>query len=192
MIFAFSACASKHPHPEKWSEEEVKSWFDKKDWLSGWQVKPDVSVNKRSLAVYYYNNPQRWQQAFQFLKTANLNELSSGRQELDGKHLYISVDAYISKDKNETRYESHRKYIDIQYIIEGEEQMGLTTLDKVKVTEPYNGEKDIAFYAFDGGDYIKATPDNFLVFFPEDVHRPMIKLNENTKVKKIVVKIEVD
>jgi len=192
MIFAFCACTSKHPHPEKWSEEEVKSWFDKKDWLNGWQVKPDSSVNKRSLAVYYYNNPQRWQQAFQFLKTANLNELSAGRQELDGKHLYISVDEYISKDKSETRYESHRKYIDIQYIIEGEEQMGLTTLEKVEVTEPYNEEKDIVFYAFDGGDFIKATPDNFLIFFPEDAHRPMIKLNENTKVKKIVVKIEID
>lgn len=80
-----------------------------------------------------------------------------GKQELEGEHLFVSVDNYTTKYKNETRYDSHRKYIDIQYIIEGKELMGLTTLDNVKITEPYNKEKDITFYKFDEGKYISDT-----------------------------------
>ena len=115
-----------------------------------------------------------------------------GKQELDGENLFVSIDEYTTMDKSETCYESHKKYIDIQYIIEGEELIGLTTLDKVKVTEPYNEGKDIAFYEFEGGEYIKVTPENFVVFFSEDLHRPMMKVDENSNVRKIVVKILID
>lgn len=192
MIIAFSACSTKQINPEKWSDEEVNSWFEKQEWLGGWRVQPDASVNKRSLAIHYHKNTRHWDQAFRFLKTADLKNMPLGKQELEGVHLFVSVDDYTTKNKNKTRYESHKKYIDIQYVIEGEELMGLTTLDKVEVTEPYNEEKDITFYSFEGGNYIKATPENFVVFFPEDVHRPVMKVNENSRVKKIVVKILIE
>ncbi|MCG6188282.1 YhcH/YjgK/YiaL family protein [Maribellus maritimus] len=189
MIFAFSACTPKQEDPENWTNEQVDEWFEKKEWLNGWGVKPDESINKRSFAIDYFKNKKHWDQAFQFLKSSDLINLPVGRQDLEGDHLYISVDEYTTKDKKDTRYESHRKYIDIQYVIEGEEMMGLTTLDKVEITEPYNEEKDIAFYSFDGGEYIKATPENFVLFFPEDAHRPMMEAGANSKVKKIVVKV---
>jgi YhcH/YjgK/YiaL family protein len=192
MIIAFSACTSKHSNPETWTDEEVNNWFEKKEWLGGWDVQPDPSVNRRTLAELYFKNPERWDQAFHFLKTTNLKELPLGKQELDGPRLFVSTDEYVTKDKADTRYESHQKYVDIQYVIEGEELMGITTLDKVTVTEPYNEEKDIAFYAFEGGEYLKVTPASFVIFFPEDVHRPVMKVTENTKVKKIVVKILID
>jgi YhcH/YjgK/YiaL family protein len=70
--------------------------------------------------------------------------------------------------------------------------MGITTLDKVEVDEPYDSEKDLAFYKYEGGDYVKATPENFMIFFPEDVHRPSIKVDENVPVKKGVVKILIE
>jgi YhcH/YjgK/YiaL family protein len=186
-----TACTTKQANPEKWTNEEVNSWFQKKDWLNGWQVQPDESINKRSLAIQYFKNKKHWDQAFTFLKNSDLKNLPLGKQELDGDSLYVSVDEYITKDKEDTRFESHRKYIDIQYIIEGEEMMGLAPLDKVEseVVEPYNAEKDIAFYQFDGGEYITATPKNFVLFFPTDAHRPTMKVDENMKIRKIVVKV---
>ena len=192
IVLASVACSNNKTNPEKWTDEDVNTWFEKQEWLGGWNVQPDASVNKRSFAIYYHNNPRHWDQAFKFLKTANLKEIPLGKQELEGEHLFVSVDDYTTKDKSETRYESHKKYIDIQYVIEGEELMGLTTLDKVEITEPYNEEKDIAFYEFEGGDYIKATPGNFVLFFPEDVHRPVMKANENSRVRKIVVKVLIE
>jgi len=192
FIMTTTSCSEKNINPAKWSDDEVNSWFDKKEWLEGWNISPDASVNKRNFAIYYHKNPRHWQQAFQFLKTANLKELPLGKQELEGEHLFISVAEYFGKQKSEVLFESHKKYVDIQYVIQGEEIMGLTTLDKVTVKDPYNEEKDIAFYDFDGGEYLKATPENFFLFFPEDVHRPSITTGDSILVKKIVVKVMVE
>jgi YhcH/YjgK/YiaL family protein len=193
VIFIMTiSCSEKKVDPTKWSDEEVNTWFETKDWLAGWSVSPDASINKRNFAEYYHKNPRHWQQAFQFLKSADLKSLPLGKQELEGEHLFVSVAEYYGKQKPDALYESHKNYIDIQYVIEGEELIGLTTLDKVKVREPYNAEKDIAFYDFEGGDYLKATPGNFFLFFPEDVHRPSITTGDSVLVKKIVVKIFID
>ena len=78
-------------------------------------------------------------------------------------------------------------------MIEGEEFIGLTTLDKVyKITKPYAKESDIAFYECDSGEDLKATPNNFMIFFPEDLHRPGIKVSNNSKVRKVVVKVLIE
>ena len=192
VIMAATACSEKNPDPSKWTEDEVNSWYEKKEWLGGWNVQPDASVNKRNFAIYYHKNPRHWQQAFQFLRTANLKELPLGKQELEGEHLFINVQEYYGKQKPDALYESHKKYVDIQYVIEGEEIMGLTTLDKVAVKELYSEEKDIAFYDFEGGRFLKATPENFFLFFPEDVHRPSITTGDSILIKKIVVKVMVE
>jgi YhcH/YjgK/YiaL family protein len=192
IILTTVSCGNQGTDPAKWTDEEVNDWFNKKEWLAGWNVSPDASINKRSFAVHYYKNPKHWDQAFQFLSGADLKNMPLGKQELEGKHLFASIDEYTTKDKENTRYESHKKYIDIQYIIQGEEMMGVSKLDKLKVTEPYNPETDLAFYSYEGGNYVTATPDNFVVFFPEDGHRPMMEASVNSKVKKIVVKILIE
>lgn len=189
---ATTACSEKNTNPEKWTDDEVKTWFDKKEWLGGWNIVPDASINKRTFTVQYHKNPRHWDQAFHFLKSANLKELPLGKQELEGEHLFVSVQEYFGKQKSDALYESHKNYIDIQYIIEGDEIMGLTTLDKVVIKEPYNKEKDITFYDFEGGDYLEATPKKFFVFFPEDVHRPSITTGDSVLIKKIVVKILIE
>lgn len=192
LILSTMSCSNTNTNPKKWSEEKVNQWFEKQEWLAGWQVSPDASINKRSFANHYYKNPRHWDQAFQFLTSADLKNMPLGKQKLEGEHLFVSVDEYTTKSKSETKYESHKKYIDIQYIIDGEELIGLATLDKVKITEPYDSSRDIIFYEYDGGNYVKTTPNNFVIFFPEDAHRPMMKLNDNLKVRKIVVKIMIE
>ena len=187
------SCSNSKSNPERWTDNEVNAWFEKQEWLGGWNVQPDASVDKRSLAINYFKNRRYWDEAFQYLKNTDLRALPvSDKHELDGKHILVAVSEYTTRDKSETRYESHRKYIDIQHIIKGEELIGLTTQDKAKITIPYSEEKDIAFYQFEGGKYLKATPENFMIFFPKDLHRPMLKVNENARVKKIVIKILIE
>lgn len=192
IILTTAGCSNNKTNPEKWTNEEVNSWFEKQDWLGGWNVAPDQSINKKTLAEYYHKNPRHWDQAFHFLKTADLKNLPIGKQELEGEHLFVSVMEYFPKQKEDALYESHKKYIDIQYVISGGEIMGLTTLNKVEIRDPYDQEKDIAFYNSDKGEFYKATPENFFVFFPEDVHRPSITTGDSVFVKKIVVKIMID
>lgn len=192
ILLTTMSCSNKNPNPEKLTDAEVSEWFAQQEWLEGWNAAPDASINKRSFAIHYYKNPKHWKQAFEFLAGADLKKMPLGKQELEGKHLFVALDEYTTKDKQDTKYESHKKYIDIQYIIEGEELMGLSTLDKLETTDPYNPESDLAFYAYEGGDYIKCTPANFVIFFPEDAHRPMMKATKNSTVKKIVVKILIE
>ena len=191
VLFA-GACSDTKTDPAKWTEDEVNAWFDKKEWLCGWSIHPDVSVNKKALAIAYHKNPERWQKAFEYLKTTDLTNAAPGKTELDGENLFASVAEYLPKNREEVRFESHKKYIDIQYVIKGEELMGITIRGNVTIDEPYIEEKDITFYTFDGGDYRLATPANFLVFFPEDMHRPSISTGDSVMVKKVVVKVKVD
>ena len=192
MTIALSSCSEKTTDPVNWSDREVNEWYEKQEWLGGWEVQPDSSVNRRSLAIQYFKNPTRWDKAFHFLKTADLEHMPPGKQNLEGDNLFISIAEYVPKERELVRYESHQKYIDIQYVIKGEEIMGLTTHDKVAPDEAYNEENDIAFFKYDGGKYISAGQENFLVFFPDDVHRPSISTGDSLTVRKIVVKIRVD
>lgn len=202
MIIAFSACASKQTNSEKsaevqqadpknWTEAELNSWYEKQEWLNGWQVKSDDSNDKKLIAESYFKFKSRWDMAFKFLKENDLTKLS-GQHEIDGKNVHVIVADYDSKEKSATRYESHDKYVDIQYVAVGEELMGKTTRDKAEVSVPYNQANDITFYDFEGGDYFKATPESFFMFFPEEVHRPSVKIDGSVPIKRIVVKILVE
>lgn len=191
LMIVVMSCNEKKSDPEKWNDKELNGWFENQEWLTGWDVQPDASINKRTLAVQYHKNQEIWDQAFNFLKTSDLQNIPVGRQDLVPNELFVIVSEYISKEKSETRYESHKNFLDIQYVISGKELMGITTADNVTVDEPYNETNDIAFHTFEGGDYRLATPGNFLVFFPADVHRPSVADGEGVPVKKIVVKIRI-
>lgn len=191
-VFLAGACSDAKTDPSKWTENELNEWFESKDWCGGWEVSPDSSINKRALAIAFHKNPERWQNAFQYLKTTDLTNAGLGKTALDGENLFASIAEYFPKKREEVRYESHQKYIDIQYVIKGEEIMGITTRDKVIVDEDYNEENDITFYKSESGDYRLATPRNFLVFFPEDMHRPSITTGDSVMVKKVVVKVKVE
>jgi YhcH/YjgK/YiaL family protein len=71
--------------------------------------------------------------------------------------------------------------------------MNLTPLKTVKeVLTPYDATKDIEFITVSQIVNIKATPSNFFIFFPGDAHRTGLKVGENSKVRKIVIKVKVD
>jgi YhcH/YjgK/YiaL family protein len=71
--------------------------------------------------------------------------------------------------------------------------MSVAPLSQKKETvSEYNDGKDIEFMTVNESSTYKATPDKFFIFFPSQIHRPGLKLGENSKVRKIVVKVKVD
>ena len=191
-VLLAGACSDTKNDPSKWTENELNEWFEGKEWCAGWEITPDSSINKRALAISYHKNPERWQKAFQYLKKTDLTNVGLGKTALEGESLFASVAEYLPKNKEEVRYESHEKYIDIQYVISGKELMGITTREKVVVDESYNKEMDITFYTFDGGVYRLATPACFFIFFPDDMHRSSISTADTVFVKKVVIKVMID
>lgn len=190
LLFMVSSCAQKSENPEKWSPKELDNWYTAGNWKSGWNVNPDESIDKKEFALQFQKNPERWEKAFNYLKSTDLETVSTGRYELDGTNLYVIVDEYTTRNLEDSKFEAHRKYADIQYVVHGKENMGITPLGNTKEMIPYDNTKDIVFLTTENyNDYRKATPDRFFMFFPSDAHCPGVKDTDNEKVRKIVVKV---
>lgn len=115
-----------------------------------------------------------------------------GKVELDGKNVYISFQSYETKKWEDCKYESHENYIDVQYVISGEEIMTVTTKDGLREKAPYNPDKDVVFYEDDkrGEDYLLKAGD-YVVVYPDDVHKPKAMNGAPCAVKKAVAKIRI-
>jgi YhcH/YjgK/YiaL family protein len=179
--------------PAAWSTKKIDKWFDKGDWLNGWQVQPDKSINRKAFAVSYFKNRERWNKAFNFLKTNDLSGLELKRYDIDGDNVYAPVSEYLTKNEADAKYEAHQKYIDIQYVVSGKELIGVAPISqKMEVLEPYDSNKDVEFLTVSKGENLTALPDRFFIFFPEDAHRPGLKDGDNSPVRKVVVKVKIN
>lgn len=171
-----------------WTKHKAKKWFNKKEWLGGLQLQPSKTVDKIEFARQYHLNKKYWDEAFAYLKNTDLNTLAKGKYPIDGDNVFASVTTDSTKNFEKTNWESHRKYIDIQYVITGEEKIGAYPVSKATVTKPYDEKKDAANYSADGKLYL-AKPGTFFIFFPSDAHRPNITTGGNKVDKKIVIKV---
>jgi len=131
------------------------------------------------------------QKGLAFLTDNNLKKLALGRHDIDGDNMFVLVSEYTVEPKENKRPEAHQKYIDIQCLAYGEEKIGVCLLSTgYEVVEDKLAQGDIVFYG-SVKDEVDLTlmPDQYAIFFPQDVHRPGCLSTKATKVKKIVVKI---
>lgn len=175
---------------EIWTDEEVAVWFEKGEWLNGAQITPHSSINKREFAVQYRKCRAWWDAAFTFLRETDLAATPPGQYEIDGENVFAIIAENPKKDFEETRWESHRRYQDIQMVITGAEKMGIAEISTLAPTQDYDAETDLIFYTGEGGNIYTAKPNTFFIFFPQDGHRPDIKVEGIDTDKKIVVKVK--
>lgn len=144
--------------------------------------------DKLKNAKIYYSLSENIKKGFEWLQNTDLKNIADGKYEIDGLKVYASVQTY--KTKLEANYESHRNYIDIQYLIEGSEKIGVTDLENCKTCIEYDFERDLEFYTIDCEDeYINLSEGDFSVFYPHDAHKPSIAIEQPSSVKKVVVKV---
>lgn len=157
---------------------------------SKWSVPPNAALDRKVFEKYYNRNPDRWNKAFEFLSSRDLDALPLGRYDIDGDLLFAKVDTYTTRNVEDTRYEAHKEYADIQYIISGEERISVQPLKRVSLAVPYNKERDISFYTSVTNCFFLADRTSYFIFFPENAHRPCLKVTNNSRVKKIVIKVK--
>ena len=190
MLFSFGfSTLSAQSTTSNWSTHKAKKWFKKKEWLNGLAITPHSSIDKLQFAKQYQLNKAVWDKAFAYLKTTDLKTLANGRHVIDGENVYGIVTQAPTKDYDKTAFESHRKYIDLQYVITGEEKMAKAPVTSVTVSKPYEAAADIAYYSGEGKIYTVPAA-SFMLFFPTEAHRPNITPGGNKVVKKIVIKIK--
>lgn len=129
--------------------------------------------------------------AFEFIKSQKLATIADGKFEIDVDSLraIVSNKKGMSEAESIAKFECHDKHIDIQLCIKGNETFGWKPRSDCKEQKgEYNPEKDVVFYN-DGPDmYFVLTDNQFAIFFPEDVHAPMIGESE---IKKMVIKVKI-
>lgn len=125
-----------------------------------------------------------------FIEKNDLSKLECGRYDILDDEVYLSVQEYETKVKDSAKAESHKKYIDIQMVLSGEELIGYTDISKSSQYTFYDEHKDIQFLNAEV-DFLNANSSNFFVFFPQDVHMPSMSVVEPAMVKKAVFKIKI-
>lgn len=114
-----------------------------------------------------------------------------GIVELEGRRMYVNVHGYDTLPREQCVFESHRRYVDLQYCIRGGELIDYCRLDLLPGNRGYDAEKDFIFHeAPPHFSTLQMEPGDFGVFFPEDAHRPKVRDGRNAAVHKLVVKIE--
>lgn len=124
-------------------------------------------------------------------KIKELEKKEPGKYEIDGKKIFASVQEYESKVPEKILFENHGKYIDIQYIISGEEEILTSAAEDDRKSIPYDAEHDVEFYDYTEDHHtFKMNGGDFVILFPGEPHAPgLAKYGKPQKMKKIVVKI---
>ena len=188
LLFLFSATAANAQTDSTAKVRAANKWVKSHKWAKDLKIKPDASINSVEFMKQYESNKALWDKAFAFLGDNKLATMAPGKYPIDGDNAYATISAGTPKKLENVKWESHRKYIDLQYVISGKVKIGMAPVAKATVTEPYNESRDAANYNVEG-KYLTATPKEFFLFFPQDAHRPDIKVNGADSLKKLVIKI---
>jgi YhcH/YjgK/YiaL family protein len=125
--------------------------------------------------------------AFAFLSRPDIKALPVGKYDIDGERVFATVSKGPGRRKGEARLEAHQKYVDIQFVLAGVEEMGWKPRALcVRPAGNYVPESDIQFFDDDVDTWFLVNPGAFAVFFPEDAHLPLIAAGE---IHKVVVKV---
>ena len=146
--------------------------------------------DRRNLKRYMKLAPELWGKLEAFLDTLSA-DTAPGKYEIDGDRVYASVQHYAPHELRPEKLEYHRKFIDLQMVIEGHELLYFQEIDGAPVTEPYQPAKDVAFCRMtpDKAAPLPLAPGRFALLFAGEGHAPCIG-DPATEVHKLVVKID--
>ena len=126
--------------------------------------------------------------AFEYIRDTDLLALAPGRYPIIDKQLFVIVENVAGRAREAAKLECHRRYIDIQLVLEGVDEMGWKAL--ADCTQPVSDYKeDIQFFHDAPATWIATPPGAFCIFFPEDAHAPLVG---NGNIRKAIFKIAVE
>jgi biofilm protein TabA len=130
------------------------------------------------------------ERAFEYLARTDLGALPLGRTDIEGDDVYVMISEAGTRPPEQVRFEAHRRYIDIQCVVRGQEAIGFVPAARLVTVEPYDAAKDIEFFATpQESEVLALRAGDFAVFVPGDAHRPSLHLDGPHVSRKAVVKV---
>ncbi len=131
--------------------------------------------------------------AFEFLEKKTLAEMPLGKHPIEGEQVYALVQKLPSRAPETAQFESHRKYIDIHYLVAGQEITGFAPVDNLKLAVPYDEAKDVMLYTVPAQyTKIEMRPGRFAIYHPGQGHLPNCHFDGPHELQKVVIKFEAD
>ncbi len=137
-----------------------------------------------------YKDLGRVYTALEFIAKTDFSKIDIGKYQLDGDKIYYMVQKYDT-NPDKTVAEAHKKYIDIQYIVKGEEIIAVAPIQAEKKLVDAKEEKDVWHYECETQPLVLKDGD-FMVLYPSDLHLPGKAVKEASEVLKVVVKVCVE
>ena len=129
-------------------------------------------------------------EAFQFLKNQPRSPEVDQRIPINGDLIHATYMRRPGKTRETAKLEAHRRYIDIQFLLSGSEEIGWKpTLECTTPEEDFNLERDVQLFKDAPDSWHALRPGQFAIFHPDDAHAPMVGTEE---IFKVVVKVAVD
>lgn len=130
-------------------------------------------------------------EAIAFMENVKFDEMEVGKHVINDD-FFLLIQKYDSKEPDAGRFESHKNYVDIQYVVEGKESIGIAAVTAMKVSEAYIPERDVEFYEEpeEAAEFI-LTAGGYAILYPADAHKPGIRVGESVPVKKMVGKVRI-
>ncbi len=113
-----------------------------------------------------------------------------GRIDIEPDKIWCNVSKYKTKSADGAKYESHKKFLDVQLMFDGEEKIGWAPFSECTITDDFKDGGDIAFMTNENGQFIDLKKGYFAVFFPSDAHMPCIRSEKTDTAHKLVFKVE--
>lgn len=129
-----------------------------------------------------------------YLKRTNISKLAIGKYEIEENSIFALVQEYETAPKTVKKAEAHAKYIDIQYIDQGNEIIGFALSNQQnEVMENLIDQKDAIFFKTVNNEIdLVLSKGMYAIFFPDEIHRPGCNCGSGGQVRKVVVKIAAD
>ena len=130
-------------------------------------------------------------ETLKFMENLNFDEMEVGKHVINDD-AFVLIQKYDSKEPDAVRFEAHRNYVDIQYVVEGKESIEVAAVTAMTVSESYDPERDVEFYEEPelASKYV-LTDGGYAILYPADAHKPGVRVGESVAMKKMVGKVRI-
>ncbi len=136
----------------------------------------------------YQGLGSRIDKALKYISETDFTKLENGTYDVVKDEIFAIVNRFETVDAKTEKPEVHRKYIDVQYVFDGEEILGFAIKDSQPIHKDYDADEDFELYDAEL-EYVKFNKGMFAIFFPNDLHSPSVHLDKATQSSKVVVKV---
>lgn len=138
-------------------------------------------------AKQYFNLNTGFPKAFEFLSRPDIKNLPNEKYEIDGDRIFAIVSRGPGRGRDGSLLETHEKYIDIQFVLEGLDEMGWKPKSSCRnPSTDYIQKDDVQLFTDSPDVWLPCTSNTFAIFFPKDAHMPAISSGE---IHKVIIKV---